>query len=88
MKTMQIYTLFPKYNAEKHKKVTRRRKKHRSSANKCHFSENKRLLFRNKWHLLRKRKPRSGCVSSPYGLSGVLLPAVRSIAGKCQADSQ
>ncbi len=26
MKTMQIYTLFPKYNAEKHKKVTRRRK--------------------------------------------------------------
>jgi hypothetical protein len=30
----------------------------------------------------------TGGVSSPYGLNGVLLPAVRSTAGKCQADSR
>ena len=29
-----------------------------------------------------------GGVSLPYGLNGVLLPAVRSTAGKCQADSR
>jgi len=56
--------------------------------NKCHFSENKWLLFRNKWHLLREQKPRTVFVLSPYGLSGALLPDLRSTAGKCQADSR
>ena len=62
--------------------------KARFSANKCHLSENKWLLFRNKWHLLKEQKPCTGGVSLPYGLNGVLLPAVRSTAGKCQADSR
>ena len=36
-------------------------------------------------------KPKLICTdkeSSPYGLSGALLPAVRPRAGKCQADSR
>ena len=46
------------------------------------------------YYLLMRRyddKPKLICTdkkSSPYGLSGALLPDVRPRAGKCQADSR